>query len=116
MTDEKLMSDRKEHKGQYTLHNHLYHWLLDNYEPQQLKDDDTRQRAETQLRQVGFNYTANGGDPISDEELDEEIRSAVDDFIENRKQHGDTADRLGKGIDLNNATSHLFQATKDRRW
>jgi len=55
-----------------------------------------------------------GGNKITKEELLQHARSAISNFINNKGEHGDTAQNLGK--EHENSINNIARNLKDLRW
>ena len=89
---------RKNQEGSYSVYNYMYRYLMSNYEPKQVDNLPSLalESLENRLVKIGKEYCVKGGNKISDEELREDAKNAVSNFIENNNEHGDTANNLGK--------------------
>lgn len=85
---------RRDQEGSYSLYNFMYHWLLDNCEPQ-MDLEPFRHLLATE----GRAYSMQGGKKVSDDELRESMDEAIAAFKENNGEHGDTAENFGKKHD-----------------
>ena len=77
---------RKNQEGSYSVYNHMYRYLMDNYEPEQLdnKPSMALESLEKQLAAEGLDYSLKGGNKITKEELLQHARSAISNFINNK--------------------------------
>lgn len=82
---------RKDQEGSYSLYNHLYSYLMSNYEPCQ---DLTE--AKPLLYGEAIKYNTQGGKAMTTQEINRNIRAAIKAFRDNNGQHGDTAKNFGK--------------------
>ena len=107
---------RKDQEGSYSVYNYMYRYLMDNYEPEQLdsKPSIALENLEKQLATEGLDYSLKGGNSITKEELLQYARSAISNFIDNKGEHGDTADNLGKSQE--NSINSIARNIKDLRW
>ncbi len=105
---------RRLQEGSYSLYNHMYRWLMDNYEPEQLRGGDAAVSAEKLLVAEGLDYSLKGGEPASRKELAAAAREAVRAFVSNSGEHGDTARNLGKRQE--NSFDTIKSAVSDLRW
>ena len=107
---------RKNQEGSYSVYNHMYRYLMDNYEPQQLDNipSTALESLEKQLAAEGLDYSLKGGNKISKEELLQHARSAITNFINNKGEKGDVAHNLGKGQE--NSINSIARNLKDLRW
>lgn len=107
---------RKDQEGSYSVYNYMYRYLMDNYEPEQLdnKPSIALESLEKQLAAEGLDYSLKGGNKITKEELLQHARSAISNFINNKGEHGDTANNLGKGQE--NSINSIARNLKDLRW
>lgn len=107
---------RKNQEGSYSVYNHMYRYLMDNYEPQQLDSMPSMalESLEKQLAAEGLDYSLKGGNKITKEELLQHARSAISNFINNKGEHGDTAQNLGK--EHENSVNTIARNLKDLRW
>jgi len=107
---------RKNQEGSYSVYNYMYRYLMDNYEPEQLDDKPSMvlEGLEKQLAAEGLDYSLKGGNKITREELLQYARSAISNFINNKGEHGDTAQNLGK--EHENSINAIARNLKDLRW
>lgn len=108
-TKEQDHEKRKNQEGSYSLYNHIYHFLLDNFEPEQ----DINNYFEALFREAKA-YCINGGQKISDKEIKYNIQQAIANFKANDGKHGDTADNFGK--EHANSINNIKQRLKDLKW
>lgn len=83
-------------EGRDSTYNHLYSWLLSNYEPRMLKDSAVRERATRELLVEGARYEFSMGGSADSGKILSDAEDAVDSFIRNGRGRGDTARNLGK--------------------
>ena len=107
---------RKNQEGSYSVYNHMYRYLMDNYEPQQLNNMPSMalESLEKQLAAEGLDYSLKGGNKISKDELLQHARSAITNFINNKGEKGDVAHNLGK--EHENSVNTIARNLKDLRW
>lgn len=105
---------RKNQEGSYSLYNHLYHFLLDNFEPQNLDASIAAEAAEKELIKEGKAYCIKGGNAINETELKGAARQAICNFCNNDGSHGDTANNLGKM--QSNSFENIKNTISDLRW
>lgn len=107
---------RKNQEGSYSVYNYMYRYLMDNYESEQLDDKPSivLECLEKQLAAEGLDYSLKGGNKITREELLQYTRSAISNFINNRGEHGDTTQNLGK--EHENSINAIVRNLKDLRW
>ena len=107
---------RKNQEGSYSLYNYIYRYLMDNYEPEQLADKPSMalESLERKLLDVGREYMLNGKGNYNDKDIVQEARKAINSFIKNDGEHGDTAQNLGKM--QNNSFDTVKQSISDLRW
>lgn len=100
---------RANQEGSYSLYNYMYHYLLDNFEPGYVPS-----AAHMLLFREAKAYCLKGGKHKSDDEIREAIKAAIKAFNENDREHGDTANNLGKKHD--SQFEDVKSALKDLRW
>lgn len=113
-TKEQDHEKRKNQEGSYSVYGFMYHYLLDNYEPDNLKLDSMKNTAIRELIYEGREYCIEGGNTMSNDELKKEAKKAVDNFVANNGEHGDTAQNLGN--QQNNQLDTIKSALQDLRW
>lgn len=86
---------RQAQEGSYSLYNHLYHFLLDNYEVENVTEE-SKQGILNLLLKEGISYAIKGGKSTSENEIYTNAKKALDSFCKNDGEHGDTAHNLGK--------------------
>lgn len=86
---------RKNQEGSYSLYNHLYNYLLNNYEPSDIRSANDK-RVLNLLLKEGIAYAIKGGKSTNKNYIVSCARKAVSMFISNNGEHGDTANNLGK--------------------
>lgn len=92
-------SKRKAQEGGYSLYNHLYHYLMDNFEPSNMGSSDLRDKAFKMLVVEGMNYSIKGGKQPSIDAIKYDARKAVEAFRANDDKEGTTSDHLGNRQD-----------------
>lgn len=105
---------RKNQEGSYSLYNYLYHYLLDNFEPENLRSITTRNSVVNLLIKEGKAYCIKGGRQINDSEIKDNVNAAIKNFCLNNGKHGDTAKNLGKQQD--NSFNTIKETISDLRW
>jgi hypothetical protein len=87
---------RQNHTGSYSTYNYLYHYLLDNYEPENLTDPALEKSVHDNLMKLGKGYAAKVGDMPSDQDLCDTACNAIENFKSNNKAKADTGHDLGE--------------------
>lgn len=107
---------RKNQEGSYSVYNYMYRYLMDNYEPRQVKNmaSIALESLERKLVTVGKEYSLKGGNRIDNDELVASARNAIVNFSDNDDKHGDTAGNLGKA--QSNSLNTIKSALSDLRW
>lgn len=107
---------RRDQEGSYSVYNYMYRYLLSNYEPSQLKDKPSivLESLEKQLVTIGAEYLAKGGNKVDKENLFKDASSAISNFIENCKEHGDTGNNLGRLC--SSSFDNIKRTIKDLKW
>ena len=107
---------RKNQEGSYSIYNYMYKYLMDNYEPQQLNNMPSiaLESLEKQLAAEGLDYSLRGGNKISKDELLQNARNAITNFIANKGEHGDTSHDLGNIHE--NSFENIKKSISDLRW
>ena len=107
---------RKNQEGSYSVYNYMYRYLMDNYEPEQLdsKPSIALESLEHKLVNIGKEYLVKGGNKINDKELANYASGAITNFINNKGEHGDTANNLGKRQE--NSFNTVKESLADLRW
>lgn len=99
---------RVEQEGSYSPYNHIYNYLLNNYEPtHSFTCNDTALLLDEYLK-----YCEKGRSNISSAKAD--VQTAIDNFKQNNGKHGDTAENFGKKQD--NSFTTIKQSLADLRW
>lgn len=101
---------RKNQEGSYSLYNHLYHYLLDNYE----SDHNFTDNDKVVLVREGIAYNQKGGQLIDENEIRSTVDDAIEEFKYNKGEHGDTAQNLGKA--QSNSFDTIKRSIADLRW
>lgn len=107
----------KNNEGAYSSpYNYMYHYLLDNYEPEQLNNKPSMalESLERRLATVGKEYCLKAGVKMDDKALADCASGAITNFVANNGEHGDTAHNLGKRQE--NSFSTIRDTIKDLRW
>ena len=115
-THEQDHEKRKNQEGSYSVYNYMYHYLMDNYEPEQIKNMPSDQyiSVEQKLIDTGKEYCLKGGQrPGTQSIIDDAIR-ALNNFVANDGQHGDTANNFGKRY--NNSFAAIRDSIADLKW
>lgn len=107
-------NDKINQNGKYSVYNYLYHFLLDNYEPENLTDPTARQNAKGLLMKEGVAYARKGEGDNSYDTINQAAEEAINNFINNGGKHGDTADNLGKA--QSNSFKTIKNTIQDLRW
>lgn len=105
---------RKDQEGSYSLYNHLYNWLLNNYEPEQLESSYACEAAENLLVDEGKAYCLKGKGKYDESFVRGQARKAIAAFCSNDGEHGDTAGNLGNMQD--NSFENIKRTISDLRW
>ena len=99
---------RKNQEGSYSPYNHIYAFLMSNYEPDyNFTDADKKLMLEEYV-----NYCANGGSDMT--HAKEDIKKAIDNFKSNKGEHGDTSHDLGNSHE--NSFKNIVRSISDLRW
>lgn len=113
-TKEQDHEKRKNAEGSYSPYNYAYHYLLDNFEPEQLSASFACEQAEKLLFKEVKAYCNKCGKQMSDDEIMSNVRNAITNFYNNKGEHGDTANNLGKRQD--NSFRNIVRSLQDLRW
>lgn len=107
---------RKNQEGSYSVYNHMYRYLMANYDPVQLdsKPSIVLESVEKQLVMEGIEYNLEGGVKMDKDELRHLASDAITNFINNDGQRGDTAKNLGKRQE--NSFKNIARSISDLRW
>ena len=105
---------RRDQEGSYSLYNHLYNYLLNNYEPENLESSIACESAERDLISVGREYQLNGKGKYNDDEIKHNARQAISNFVNNDGEHGDTANNFGK--EHENSFDTVKESLFDLKW
>jgi len=115
-TKEQDHEKRVNREGSYSPENYMYRYLMDNYEPEQLKDKPSMAleglektlvtKAKEYLINAGINYATGGLAPMAS--------AVISRFIANNGEHGDTANNLGKAQE--NSFDTVKQSLFDLKW
>lgn len=98
------------------LYDHLYKYLLDNYEPANLTTESAYRNTEGLLMKEGITYSRKKGignntyDTISSA-----VKKAMDHFINNNGAKSNNPDRLGKAQD-GGSFNTIKQSLQDLYW
>ncbi|MBD5398458.1 hypothetical protein HDR60_03055 [bacterium] len=99
---------RKNQEGSYSPYNHIYSYLMTNYEPgHNFTDADKRLMLEEYVT-----YCTNGGSDMS--HARDDIIKAIDNFKNNNEQHGDTGRNFGKKHE--SSFDVIKKTMSDLRW
>lgn len=99
---------RKNQEGSYSPYNHIYSYLMSNYEPgYRFTDADKRLMLEEYVR-----YCMDGGSDMS--HAKDDIVKAISNFKNNNEQHGDTAHNFGKSG--GSSFDAIKKTVADLRW
>lgn len=117
-TKEQDHAKRTAQEGMYSTYNHMYKYLCDNYEPAQLDNMPSMalESLERKLLNLGRQYSVKGNKKYNDQELVQDAKQAICNFIDNNKSHGDTAHNFGKGQQAAESFSTVRDAMQDLRW
>lgn len=99
---------RKNQEGSYSPYNHIYNYMLSNYEA---SHEFTAADKEVLLEEY-VRYCEKGGTDISNAKSD--IAKAIEAFKQNDGKRGDTAHNLGKR--QKNSFNTVKQSLADLRW
>lgn len=105
---------RRDQEGSYSLYNHLYNWLLNEYEPAQLKSSSLRASVMPLIIEEAASYCIKGGKKIDKSELEDTAKEAMRAFVENDGKHGDTAGNFGNSQE--NSFDTVKRSLYDLRW
>ncbi len=94
-TKQQDFEKRQAQEGSYSLYNYLYHFLLDNYETENITEEN-KQGVLNLLLKEGISYAIKGGKSTSEYEVYTNAKKALAAFCDNDGKHGDTAHNLGK--------------------
>lgn len=111
---DKERAKRKAQDGSYSMYNHLYHYLMDNFEPSDMEDFSLRDKAFKMLIVEGMNYSISGGKQPSIDAIKYDARKALQNFHNNDGKEGTTSDHLGKAQD--NSIGAIRDSLSDLRW
>jgi len=99
---------RKNQEGSYSPYNHIYSYLMTNYEPNyNFTDADERLMLEEYVK-----YCINGGSDVS--HAKDDIKKAINNFKANKGEHGDTSHDLGNTHE--NSFENIKKSLSDLRW
>lgn len=107
-TKEQDHEKRKNQEGSYSPYNHIYNYLLNNYEAEH---EFTATDKEVLLEEY-IRYCEKGGTDMSHAKND--IANAIETFKQNNGQHGDTAHNLGKK--QKSSFNTIKQSLVDLKW
>lgn len=113
-TKEQDYDKRKNREGSYSVYNFMYHYLLNNFEPENLEASIACESAEFQLINEGKKYLLKAGIKFNEEELKHTARQAIVNFCRNDGKHGDTADNFGR--QQKNQFDTIKNTLSDLRW
>lgn len=113
-TKEQDYIKRKNQEGSYSLYNYLYHYLLDNYEPEQLNSAFMTNTAKDMLVKAGIAYARKANNSQDINYVQSEADKAIANFKDNMGEHGDTAHNLGKLQD--NSLPSIKRTLSDLKW
>ena len=115
-TREEDHEKRKNQEGSYSVYNYMYRYLMDNYEPAQIKTMPSDQyiSIEQKLIDTGKEYCLKGGQKPGVQSIINDARKALNNFVANNGQHDDTAHNLGKRQDNSFAT--VRDSISDLKW
>lgn len=107
---------RKNQEGSYSVYNEMYRYLMKEFTPELLDKMASVQleSLEKQLAVVGEEYSLKGGKKIDPKELRHIASGAITNFINNKGEHGDTGDNLGK--QQHNSIRNIARTISDLRW
>lgn len=107
---------RKNGEGSYSPYNHIYRYLMDNYEPEQIKNMSSDQyiSIEQKLIDTGKEYCLKCGQRPGTQSIIDSAKKALNNFVANNGEHGDTAQNLGKT--QNNSFNTIRDSLADLRW
>ena len=111
---DKDRNDKINQNGKYSMYNYLYHFLLDNYEPDNLTDPTARQNAKGLLMKEGVAYARKGAGDNSYDTINQAAEDAINNFINNKGEHGGDGDNLGKTHE--NSFNTIKNTIQDLRW
>lgn len=93
--------------GSYSPYNHIYNYLLNNFETtQQIPEDILYQEYKAYCIRCGIKCTSG--------KAKEDIRNAITNFKANDGKHGDTANNFGKAQD--NSLESIKSTISALRW
>ena len=99
---------RKNQEGSYSPYNHIYNYLLNNYEA----NHEFNAADKEVLLEEYVKYCEKGGSDISNAKP--VITKAIENFKQNDGEHGDTANNFGKR--QRNSFSTVKESLADLRW
>lgn len=107
---------RTNQEGSYSVYNYMYHFLMDNYEPQQVDNLPSMalESLENKLLKLGKEYEVKGGNKYNEQSLVQDARTAINNFCNNNGKHGDTGNNLGKA--QQNTFDNIKRNISDLRW
>lgn len=105
---------RKNQEGSYSLYNYLYHYLLDNYEPENLESSYACEATENLLTKEGIAYARRANNNTDEKFVRSQAKEAIANFCNNDGKHGDTANNFGK--QYNSSFDTVKNALSDLRW
>lgn len=106
---------RQNHTGSYSTYNYLYHYLLDNYEPDNLTDPALEKQVHDNLMKLGKGYAAKAGSTPSDQELCDTACNALENFKHNKRANADTGHPLGETNSNNDSFKNIVNTIKSFR-
>lgn len=99
---------RRDQEGSYSPYNHIYNYMLNNYEPgYSFKDADKRL-----LLHEYTDYCLKGGSDVS--QAKDDIKKAIENFKINNGEKGDTAKNLGNR--QQNSVKSVIRSLADLKW
>lgn len=114
ISKEQRYQDMKDHNGMYSLYNYMYHYLLDNFEPENLESSFACENAEHLLVKEGKGYNAAGNITMSDSDITQTARKAIRNFCTNNGEKGDPGNNMGKNH--SSTFDNIKSALEDHRW
>lgn len=113
-SNEQEHEKRKNQEGSYSVYNHMYHYLEDNFEPKNLESSYMCEKAERMLIGEGMEYCLQGGKKVSKDELKGAARNAICNFVNNEGKVGNDPGNLGRRQE--NSLNNIKQSLADLRW
>lgn len=106
---------RQNHTGSYSTYNYLYHYLLDNYEPDNLTDPALEKQVHDNLMKLGKGYAAKVGEVPDDKTLCDTACNAIANFKNNDKAKADTGHELGEPNSNSDSFKNIVKTIKSFR-